>query len=402
MLSLLFFIVCYATSIFLFLGGVQDQTKPTDLSFTVFLPLAIIDALLFIGFIFFENKMFKIKLNIPLIIVLSSLFFINLLVIIFTPLEKTFEYVYHDNPTSTLVAITNEYKVMYILCFLLLLLNIYISFIYLLNHIHFNKQFMWLCITGITIGLFMVIYSYIKEWETYKLFIENMSTTVRTYNPKSLTNNQNSYAAILLGAAFCSYGLYAITNKNICWIVGLFFCINTFFPMSRICLTLSIVLSLMIFAYKMFLTYKGNEKRNNIAIISVVGTILTLLILYLSVNIIRNYIDNVIFTKNSSLSSRLPLIELTLNITEGVHSVFGNGHGYFNTAFSIMNGSVKMPHNLYVQTYGALGIVGLGALLVLIIYAIYRIVILYKENREASLISLIGLVTVLIYYLVEG
>ena len=292
---------------------------------------------------------------------------------------------------------------MYIFCFLLLLLNIYISFIYLSNHIHFNKQFMWLCILGITIGLFMVIYSYITEWNTYMLFIENIATTARSYNPKSITNNSNSYAAILLGAMFCSYGLYAVTNKHICWIIGVFFLINIFFPMSRICLILSFLLSLMIFAYKMYVSYKGNEKRNIILILIVILLLFIFLILYLSIAPIREYIENVIFTKNSSIISRIPLWEITLSMTTSVHNLFGNGHGYYNTALAtITDGSLKMPHNLYVQIFGALGVIGLIAFTSLIAFIIYKIVILYKNNREVSLLSVIGLITVLIYYIVEG
>lgn len=403
MLSILFFLICYGTSILLFLGGVQDQTKPSDLSFSAFLPCAIADVFLIIGFIFFEKKLFKIKINVPLIIILSTLFFINLITIITTPLEKTFDYSFHNTPSFALVIINDDYKVMYVFCFLLLLLNIYISFTYLLNHVHFKKQFFWLCVLIVSASLFAVIYSYIVEWETYILFFRDMSSIVKWHNPKSITNNPNNYAAILLGAVFCSYGLYAVTNKHICWIIGLFFCINIIFPMSRICIGLSILLTIMIFAYKMFVSYKEHKKRNNILIISLIAFIVLSTIICLSINEVRNYIVDAIFTHNSSLTYRLPLIEVVMSMTHGIHCVFGNGHGYFNTAFcTLVNNDVKMPHNLYIQTYGALGIVGLGALIALIIYAIYRIVILYKENREASLISLIGLVTVLIYYLVEG
>jgi len=358
----------------------------------VFLPLVIIDILLFIGFIFFEYKVFKIQLNIPLIIILSILFFINLIVILTTPLSNVFEYMDKGIESVKKVIISAEYKVMYIFCFLLLLLNIYISFIYLLNHIHFKKQFKWLCIIGITIGLFMVIYSYITEWNTYKLFIENIATTARSYNPKSITNNSNSYAAILLGAMFCSYGLYAVTNKHICWVIGIFFWINIFFPMSRICLILSLLLTLMIFAYKMYLTYKGNEKRNIILILIVTSLLFIFLILYLSIAPMREYIENVIFTKNSSIISRIPLWEITLSMTTSIHNLFGNGHGYYNTALAtITDGSLKMPHNLYVQIFGALGVVGLIVFTSLIAFIIYKITVLYKNNREASLISIIGL-----------
>lgn len=403
MISIGLFLLCFITSTLLFLGGVSDQTRPTDLSFPVFLPLAILDIFLLIGFIFYEYKTNKTKINIPLIIILSALFFINLIVIITTPLNNVFEYINKGEDVFKEVTITNEYKVMYIICFLLLLLNIYISFIYLLNHVHFNKQFMWLCIMGIAIGIFMVIYSYITEWNTYRLFIENIATTARSYNPKSITNNQNSYAAILLGAMFCSYGLYAVTDKHICRIIGVFFWINIFFPMSRICLVLSVLLSLMIFAYKMFISYKGNEKRNIILILIVISILLIFLILYLSITPMREYIENVIFTRNSSLISRLPLWETTLSMTTSVHNLFGNGHGYYNTALAtITDGSLKMPHNLYVQIFGSLGVIGLLAFISLIAFIIYKITVLYKNNKEASLISIIGLITILIYYIVEG
>ena len=403
MLSLLFFLICYSTSICLFLGGVADQTRPSDLEFGTFLPCAIADIALIILFVFVEVRFFKSRINIPLIIILSSLFIINLMVIITTPLENTFEYIYLENPGTTIVNITNEDKVMYILCFVLLLLNIYISFNYMIFRMQFKKQFAWICLIGILGGIFFVSYSYATEGETYQLFIENMATVLRMYNPKSITNNTNSYAAILLGAAFCSYSMYAITRKHLFWVIGLFFCVNTVFPMSRICLLLSMTLTLMLFAYKMIISWKGHAFRN-LNLIFLVATTLTILVLVCyNVTEVREYIENVVMTNDSSINSRTPLWELTMSMTKDWHRYIGNGHGYFNTAFStILAGELKMPHNLYIQTYGALGLLGDVLLGCLILFALYKIIRLYKNNREASLISIIGLATILVYYLVEG
>ena len=403
MLSVLFFLLCYSTSICLFLGGVEDPSRPTDLEFPVFLPLAIAEVALIIGYIFFENRVFKLKINIPLIIILSCLFIVNLMVIVTTPLENTFNYVYNDAPGSTLITITNEYKVMYIICFILLLLNIYISFNYMVFRLQFKRHFIWICLLGLIIGSFMLIYSYITEWETYKLFIENIATTVRTYNPKSLTNNTNSFAAILLGAGFCCYGLFSATKKHIFWIIGLFFCMNTLFPMSRICFVLSFALSIAIFFYQMIMTWKGHQIRNiNLSLIVIILIVVFFIMRY-NVPELRDYIEHVLLTNNSSINSRKPLWELSINLTQDFHRFIGLGHGYFNTVFSIINNeTVKMPHSLYVQTYASLGFVGLGLFAALIAFALYKIVILYKNNREASLISIIGLATVLVFYLVEG
>ena len=403
MLSLLFFLVCYVTSICLFLGGVADQTRPSDLEFSTFVPLAIADIVLFLIFIFIEVKFFKMKINIPVIIALLTLFIANVAVIASTPLEKTFEYVYRDEPGSTLVSIPSEYKVMYMFCFILMLLNIYISINYLISRLQFKKHFVWICLIGVAMGGFLLIYSYVTEGETYKLFLENMGTVLRQYNPKSLTNNTNSFAAILLGAGFCSYGLYAATKQHIWWMVGLFFCVNVVFPMSRICLLLAITLTLMIFAYKMIISWKGHEFRNLNLIFLVVLFLGMFAAMCYNVTEIREYIENVVMTNDSSIDSRTPLWKLTISMTQGLHRFFGNGHGYFNTAFStILAGELKMPHNLYIQTYGALGILGLIFLGLLICYALYKIIRLFKNNREAALISIIGLLTVCVYYLVEG
>ena len=403
MLSVLFFFACFFSSLCLFLGGVKDPSLPTDLDFPLFLPLAIADIALIIGFVFFEIRVFKVKINIPLIIILSVIFIINLIVIATTPLENTFDYIYKEIPKSTVVTITNEWKVMYIICFFLLLMNIYISFNYLFFRVSFNKQFIWICLLGVIFALFCVIYSYITEWETYKLYVEHMATTVRTYNPRSITNNQNSYAAILLGAAFCSYGLYTATRKSIGWIFGLFFCINTIFPMSRICLLLSAALILMIFFYKMIISWEGHMARNINLIALVLLGIGSFLIIRYNVPEVRDYIENVILTNDSSINSRIPLWEIATTMTQGFHRFLGNGHGYFNTAFAIINNEkVKMPHNLYIQTYGALGFLGVTLFACFLGYAVYRIVILYKNNRDAALISIIGLTTILVYYLVEG
>jgi len=403
MLSLIFFLVCYGTSICLFLGGVKDNTIPSDLDFPVFLPLAIADVVLIIVFINTERILFKMKINIPLIIILSCLLVINLVVIITTPLENTFEYVYKGTPYSIVISITNEYKVMYTLCFLLLLLNIYISINYLIQRVHFNKQFVWICLLVVAIGLFMVVYSYITEVETYKLFFENITEGTKGYNPKSLTNNSNSYAAILLGAEFCSFGLYAATKKHIFWIIGIVFCINTIFPMSRICLVLSFALLLLFLLYLIIISWKGHAFRNLNFLFLLLFPLGLFIVMLFNIPEIRTYIEQTILINDGSAGYRINFWHLTISMTQGYHQFIGNGHGYFNTAFSTMiDGWVKMPHNLYIQTYGALGFVGVALLTALICFAIYKIIRLYKNNRDASLISAIGLIIVLTYYLVEG
>lgn len=402
-LSLLFFIVCYATSILLFLGGVQDQTRPSDLEFPIFLPLAIADIAMIVLFAFIEIKVFKTKINIPLIIILSCLFITNMVVILTTPLENTLDYMYEEEPWSIFVSITNEYKVMYIICFFLLLLNIYISFNYLVFRVEFKRHFAWICVLGLTIGLFMVIYSYITEWGIYISFIENISETLKTYNPKSLTNNSNNYAAILLGAAFCSYGLNAVTKKRIFWILGVFFCINTIFPMSRMCLLLSIVLTCMFFIYTMIVSWKNHAFRNANLVFLFAATICVLLAMCFNIPEIKDYINEILFAKVGFINSRKPMWEAAISITQGFHCFLGNGHGYFNTVFAtIFDGRLKMPHNLYVQIYASLGYLGLSLFAILICFAIYKIIRLYKNNRDASLFSIIGLIIVLSYYIVEG
>ena len=403
MLSLLFFLVCYGTSITLFLGGVKDNTIPSDLDFPVFLPLAIADIILIVVFINIERIIFKMKINIPLIIVLSCLFIVNLVVIAITPLENTINYIYMNTPGSKIVTISNEYKVMYILCFFLLLLNIYISINYLIQRVNFKKHFVWISLLVIAIGLFMIIYSYITEVETYRLFFENISSIIKWYNPKSLTNNSNSYAAILLGAEFCSFGLYAATKKHVFWIIAIFFCLNTIFPMSRICLLLSFGLILLFLFYLIIVSWKGHVFRNLNYLFLILFPICIFIVMCFNIPELKKYIEHILLSDDSSIDSRVPLWKLTVNMTQGYHQFIGNGHGYFNTAFStIIDGRFKMPHNLYLQTYGALGYLGLTLLAALVCYSIYKIIRLYKNNRDASLISVIGLIIILTYYLVEG
>ena len=408
MLSLLFFLVCYASSILLFLGGTTQETMdwPSDLEFPAFLPCAIVCVVVIILFIFFENRFFKMKINVLLIVILSCLFVANLVVIILTPLENTFEYIHFNTSGIAVVSITNEWKIMYVFCYALLLLNIHISINYLLYRVCFNKQFRWLCEIIIVSGLIFVIYSCATEYEIYKLFFENIGETLKEYNPRSLTNNSNNYAAILLGAGFCSYSMFVVTKKHFFWILGLFFCINIVFPMSRICLALSIVLTIMIFAYGMIISWKKHAFRNiNFIILMVFFITLTLLVCFATPEI-DEYIKYVFLTNDSSIGYRIPLWKLAVSMTTGWHCFLGNGHGYFNTAFALITKKsvypVLMPHNLYIQTYGALGFLGVAMLGCLIVSAIYKIIRLFKTNRDAALISIIGLVTILTFYLVEG
>lgn len=404
-LSLIFFIVCYIFSIFLFLGGVNDPSLPTDLDSTPFLILSGINILLFAIFIFIEVRYFKMKINIPLIIVLVSLFIINLVNTLIIPLENTvgFEYYPWQPSDSVTVIINNEYKIEYIICFLLLLLNVYISFNYLISRLQFRKGFSWLCCIIIITVLVFVVYSYATEGETYKLFIENINKKLVGFNPTSFTNHRNSYAAIILGGAFCSYAMYIITKKKLPLILGLFFCANTIFPMSRLCLLLSFTLSLLVFAYMMVVSWKAHTFRNLNLIFLLIFGVSLLIIIACNDETMKEYIKHILLTDNISNNTRYLLRKCVLSMMNGSRVFIGFGHGYFNTVFALANGEhVKMPHNLYLQTYGALGIVGLVCFGSLILFAIYKNIKLFKTNKDAAYISAIGLIIVLIYYVFEG
>lgn len=403
MLSVLFFLICYGTSICLFLGGVKDPIIPSDLELPIFMACSLAEIIAISLFVVLEIKIFRMKINIPLVIILFCLLIMNSIVIIATPLTNTFEFNYYNSIGITIITITNEWKMMYLICFFLLLLNIYISFNYLIYRINFKKHFVWICLLCVFFALSLVIYSYIAEWETYKLFIDNIGTTVRDYNPKSITNNSNNYAAILLGAGFCCYALYIVTNKHIFWVIGLFFCANIVFPMSRICLLLAIFISLMVFLYRMIVTWKGNAFRNLNLLLLLVLPMVIFVSMCFTIPTLKEYISTILFTKSSSINERKPLWVIAITMTQGIHRFVGNGHGYFNSAFVISNAKgIKMPHNLYIQIYGALGFVGLGLFVVLVCFAIYKIIKLFRTNRDAAFVSLIGLLVVLSYYIMEG
>ena len=402
MLSVLFFLICYGTSILLFLGGVANTANPSDLEFPVFLPCAIADIVLIIVFIVIENKFFKMKINVPLIIILSCLFIVNLVVIATTPLENSVDFIY-TNPSTVVVVITNEYKVIYILAFFLLLLNIYISICYAVYRLEFRKQFAWICSLIVLAGASFVLYSYIAEWETYKLFFANITTDIKDYSPQSFTGHPNSYAAILLGSGFACFGLHVVTKKRLFLFLSIFFCTNIIFPFSRICLLLALIFLLLVFIYKMIVSWKEHFRRN-INIIVVVTFLLTLLILVAcNDTTIRNYIEHVVLSDNYTFKSRSLLWECALSIVKEFHSYIGVGHGYFNTVFAYCNiEHVKMPHNLYIQTYCSLGFLGVAFLAILICFIIYKIIKLFKNNRDAAFVSVIGLIVVMLYYLGEG
>ena len=178
MLSVLFFLFVYLFSICLFLGGLKDPAAPTSLGFSEFIILSILNILFFAAFIFIEIKFFKMKINAQLIIVLLTVFLINIITILITPLDNAINYVYHGSQQSVLITITNEYKIEYIICFFLMLLNIYISINYMIYRVRFSKHFAWLCLIIITFALIAVIYSYIAEQLTYELFFQDIKEAI--------------------------------------------------------------------------------------------------------------------------------------------------------------------------------------------------------------------------------
>lgn len=98
----------------------NDATRPSEVEYPAFLVLFGLNIFLFLLFIFIEVRYFKMKINIPLIVILLTLFVVNLINITTIPLDNTINYVYLDNPNSVLISISDTDKLMYILCFFLM------------------------------------------------------------------------------------------------------------------------------------------------------------------------------------------------------------------------------------------------------------------------------------------
>ena len=399
-LSALFFFVCIGTSVFLYSGGMANFASSTDLPFGLFIILAVFEIIMLVTFIYIEKKFFGMPINIPIIIVLSILFVTNILVISTTPLENTISYTVGEEHLVTLITIDNLDKIIYIFEFALFLLSNYIMIVYPLYRFKSKVHFMWIAIIVIVFAFICVIYSYATEWETYKLYFDNIATTLKSYNPHSLTFNSNDYAAILLGAIYCCFACNMITKKRIFWIIAIFFGLNIPFPMSRICLILTVAIFLLFFGYKMFMSWKGHEVRNANIIFLVALIIIVLVLIGVYVPNARNYLENVVFVKIGDFTGRKQLWAFTIEITKGWHIAFGNGHGYFNTVFATIK-TVKSPHNLYLQAYGAGGIVLLVFLFALLCFVIYKIARLYKTNQGSFFASLLGMLLFLSYFVFE-
>ena len=158
----------------------------------------------------------------------------------------------------------------------------------------------------------------------------------------------------------------------------------------------------------MIIHFKGHAFRNLNIIFLVVSTLTILVLVCIYVTDVREYLENVVFVSFGDFTGRKELWARTMEVTTEWHRFLGNGHGYFNTVFASINAIespefiVKSPHNLYVQAYGAGGVLLLACLFALLCFVIYKIIRLYKENRNTFYASVYSLILFLAYFTFEG
>ena len=409
LIELLVFLVLFGFSLMLLSGGITDFAASTDLPLWLFILLSIIVFLGSITFIYYEYKYHQTKILYPLVCVMTILFLINLLVVIFTPLDNNIIFsLKHQGVMEFILSISNVDKLVYLFRHVLLLQNIYIAIIYICYHVSLLKEIKWMFYLVLFFVIFAVIFSYFAEFNKYIDFFSHLSETLYGYNPTSIFKERNDYAATLLGGVFASVVLLVIEKKRFFYFFIAFFAVNALFTVSKWSLLLIVVTILALFIYKMIASFSYHKKRNTITISIISAAIITAIIITVSIGSVRDYIYGNLLSGGNTWILRKILWNRTGELTKGIHIVFGNGFGYFTTMFASANRfevdeHVKSAHNLYVQAYGSGGIILEIALFALIVFFIYKIVKLYKNRAyDSGFISILSMVLFMLYFVMEG
>lgn len=377
-------------------------------------------------FFYFEKKHNKENLNLPFIIILSSLFIMFAIVIFLFPEQKEFTVLeelgdYHPSSSTFIYELSLNDKVYFILMAFISCLMSYIYIVLLPKKYYFTRIINPIYYTALVFMTVVMVYSYITEFNMYLEFPKNLfNLGVAGYpKPRSFFLNSNNLGFLYL--AMICFTLLVHHQHPRWWyymIAGILLA-NSLTVVSKTNFALSVFIFAAYFIGRFFATFKEQKKMNIIAG-SIITSIFVALVISVSVSsIFRNeyylfferiYLTTFKFDEShfSTFTGRTYLWEMVIDILNQTSWVVGAGHGVFNTLFleycSMYWGehATTMPHNGFMQLLGEGGIIYLIAFFAFIGYVIYKLVRIQKTHKGLAIFEWPMLIVILAHMLFES
>ncbi len=349
----------------------------------------------------------KYKPSLKIGIFLSAIFVIGVITLLLFPSEKNFSFILPgDEMKIVAYKLSNVDRFRYIFQYFVLLSLFYAIVDTIPKIFDFDVPFILsiLCIGIVSILIFI---SYFKDFESYINIFKNINTDhFYIYKIRSVFFNENSYAAIIFVGLFATLYLHSKNSKFYWYIIDLFFFLNILLTMCKTVIICSFVLNLGYFISRFFITLKEHKKRNIITISIVAPLLLAFFIsqpiLYFHNEIahtfISNFFDNSGFT---TLKSRFDIYKNAFSMVNQTNVLFGTGYHISSDVMYALCGTPFM-HNGLLELLSSGGIFLLTCGILILVFIIWQIVKYFKKHVIDSSRTIIFIVTMLIYMLVES
>ena len=430
-LFLLIGFICFA--VFLIFG--QEFMQQTD-PHVVALPLgaAIPLVIIMVGTLgyYLSLEVYKSKEKVNLIIpsIIGALVILGILAIAVQP-EHSFEnvtvrmdygeYVIGDNIVVGLY-VSPIHKFIFIAELIGIGLMFYIGLFIFPKRIGSVKFIEYLGFALFGLIAVMFVYSYIAEFNNYISIFKGLLGIDKTYSFKELSDifavksfviHKNAFGMIcLLGIVFCFIN-QSIRPRVWYYPVAGFIFINMIFSFCKMGFLVVAIVVFVYLLYRLFVTYKGHEKRNLITLI-VIGSLIVIAgvvfgIPYITKGKVFGKIYELIESitgGGGTLKTRTFIWDNTFQLIDGGWWLLGRGFGVINLMLQPMNmashhESVFPTHSAMLNMVAEGGIIYLLAYIAFVGYAIYVIVKTYKKNPEVTFVIALGVLAFFIYSIIE-
>jgi len=388
----------------------------------------------FIGYLYLELYIRKVKYNRYILFTFIFLLLLNVIVIFATPSTNYVSVIVRAKLTPTLpegeigdvktlaVSVSTIHKFFFAFELFGTLALMYCTFFIFSKRIKNLKFIEYLGYAVFAIGVFLTLYSYITEGSKYYHFINYFmnklkgtpeSVDIIEYTVMSVFSHRNP-----LGMAYMLCIIFAFINHSFHkywwhYLIAAFFFINLIFTFNKTGLLISLLVILIYLIYRLIVTFKEHKKRNTITAICV-GTIVVIGVLLIAIPYITKgrvfgkiyeLIDEL--TKGgSSLDYRGYIWDNTYVLLQNGRWLIGRGFGIMNMLLRPMNYAshgedVISTHSGYLNNLAEGGILYLAAFIILIGYVSYIAYKSFKKERDLTISIYLGVLVFVLYAFVE-
>ena len=317
-------------------------------------------------------------------------------------------------------ALTDEYRLRYVLSFLIACIDMYIVLAITPCIIRSSRSTLWLLYSTVFITFFFVIYSLVTETDVYAYYFDiNRELDFGTKVAQSCLNNRNTFATVLL-LGMCVTAIIHVDSPrwwNYLILFSLYF--ELFFVVSK---TGIIVATVFIFAfvfYRFFLTIKIRPAPSIIGLVAYLASIIAVVLigqweLLPRDSAFMKLYQNFIYALSRQMGDNFLeyRVEIWVNavnyLGEGGFARIFFGTGEINSLRLLNEQWAQAPrttfyytHNGFVHQLFAGGVLRLTVYLVIIVYALYVIVTNTAKKHRTSIAYIFLLVSFLLHGITE-